>query len=131
MIDRYTNCKTPGGYMVDAIQSTLSALSAFDKKMQVTANNVANVNTNEFKKSQVVLSEGENGGVRVELHKVNTPGYPTKKIKDDELVDTETSNVDLAEETGESIVTQHAYDANLKVLKTQDEILGSLINIIG
>lgn len=67
----------------------------------------------------------------MELHKVNTPGYPTEKLKGDELVDTETSNVDLAEETGESIVTQHAYDANLKVLKTQDEILGNLINIIG
>lgn len=117
--------------MVSGIQNNLSALNAFDKKMQVTANNVANVNTDEFKKSRAVLSEGENGGVKVDVHKVDTPGYPTERIQNDELVATETSNVDIAEEFGESIVTQNAYNANLKMVKTQDEMLGSLLDILG
>jgi flagellar basal-body rod protein FlgC len=117
--------------MISSIQNNISALNAFDTKMQVTANNVANVNTNEFKKSRAVLSEGENGGVKVDVEKVDTPGYPIETVKEDEVVKTETSNVDIAEEFGESIVTQNAYNANLKMVKTQDEILGSLLDILG
>lgn len=117
--------------MVAAIQNSLSALSAFNKKIRVTADNVANVNTNGFKKSRAVLSEGENGGVKVNINKVNTPGYPTKQLNGDTVVDTETSNVDLSEEFGENIVTQNSYNANLKVVKTQDDMMGSLLDIIG
>ncbi len=117
--------------MIPAIQNNLSAVNAFDKKMQVTANNIANVNTNEFKKSRADLSEGENGGVKVDISQVETPGYPTEELIGDDLVETQTSNVDLAEEFGESIVTQNAYNANLKVVKTQEEMLGSLLDIIG
>ena len=116
--------------MIPNIQNNLSAISAFNKKMQVTANNIANVNTNEFKKSRAVLSEGENGGVKVDINKVETPGYPTQELRGDEQIETETSNVDLTEEFGESIVTQHAYNANLKIIKSQDEMLGTLLDII-
>ncbi|MBW2643832.1 MAG: hypothetical protein JRC89_10800 [Deltaproteobacteria bacterium] len=38
--------------MISSVRSTLSALNAFDKKMDVIANNVANVETEEFKKSR-------------------------------------------------------------------------------
>lgn len=117
--------------MVSTIQNNLSALNALDKKMQVTANNVANVNTNEFKKSKAVLLEGKNGNIDVDVQKVDTPGYPTEKIQDDKPVETETSNVDLAEELQESILTQNAYNANLKLVKTQDQMLGTLLDIMG
>jgi flagellar hook protein FlgE len=117
--------------MVAAIQNNLSALNAFDRKMQVTANNIANVNTNEFKKSQALLTEGENGGVKVDIHKIDTPGIPIEQLEGDNWVETETSNVDLTEEFGESIISQNAYNANLKTVKTQDEMLGSLMDILG
>lgn len=115
--------------MIAAIWNNLSALSALDKKMQVTSNNVANVNTNGFKKSQAVLREGENGGVKVDVHQVKTLGYPTERLEGDSVVETETSNVDLTGEFGESIVTQNAYTANLKTIKIQGEMLGSLLDI--
>ena len=117
--------------MVGAIQNNLSALNAFDRKMQVTADNIANVNTNGFKKSQALLSEDENGGVKVDIQKVDAPGIPTERLEGDNWVETETSNVDLVDEIGESIVTQNAYDANLKTVKIQEKMLGSLMDIIG
>jgi flagellar hook protein FlgE len=113
------------------IDSNLSALKALDKKMQVTADNVANVNTNRFKKSRADLIEGQNSTVRVDIDKVDTPGFPIQEYEDDQWVDSETSNVDLAEELTETIPTSHAYEANLKVVRTSDEILGRLLDIIG
>ena len=44
--------------MTFSIQSTLSAVTAFGEKMGVTANNIANVETEEFKKSKATLVEG-------------------------------------------------------------------------
>jgi flagellar basal-body rod protein FlgC len=115
--------------MIAAILNNLSALHAFDKKMQVTSNNVANINTNGFKKSQAVLKEGDNGGVKVDVHQVKTSGYPMKQLEGNRVMETETSNVDLTEEFGERIVTQNAYSVNLNTIKTQEEMLGSLLDI--
>ncbi len=117
--------------MISPISSSLSALTAARKKMAVTANNVANVNTDEFKKSRVSLSEGSNGGVTATVDVVDTPGIPKETIQNDRLVQTESSNVDLAEELTEMIPTKSLYGANLKTLKTQDDMLGALIDIVG
>jgi flagellar basal-body rod protein FlgC len=46
-------------------------------------------------------------------------------------VEKETSNVDLAEEIPNLMVTKRAYQANLKTIETQDEMLGSLLDTIG
>ena len=117
--------------MISGIQNNLSALNAFDKKMQVTANNIANVNTSNFKKSEATLSEGDHGAIEVNVQKVDTPGYPTEEMEEENRVNTETSNVDLVEEFGEQIITQNAYNANLKLIKNKDEILGNILDILG
>jgi len=117
--------------MISPIASSLSALSAARKKLNVTANNVVNVNTDEFKKSRVTLSEGANGGVSATVDVVDTPGIPKETIQNDRFVPTESSNVDLAEELTELIPTKSYYGANLKSLKTQQDMLGALIDIIG
>jgi flagellar hook protein FlgE len=65
----------------------------------------------------------------VDVHQVKTSDYRTEKLEGDRVVETETSNVDLAEEFGERIVTQNAYSVNLKTIKAQEEMLGSLLDI--
>ena len=60
---------------VSGSQTTLSALNAFSVKSQVTANNVANVNTDEFKKSRVDFVEGNPSGVDVTI---SQPGSKEK-----------------------------------------------------
>ena len=113
------------------MSSTISALKAYGIKMGVTANNVANVESEAFKKSRAVLREGRQGGVEVDIERIDTPGPIITEIEKGEVVKKELSNVDLAEEIPQSIVAQRSYEANLKTIQTQDEILESVIDIIG
>lgn len=114
--------------MIYPVGSTLTALNAYRKKMDVTANNIANVTTDEFKKSRVTMSENQNGGVSAIVDRVDTPGIEKETIRNDQIVLTESSNVDLAEELTEMIPTRTIYSANLKTLKTRNEMLGSLLD---
>ena len=41
------------------------------------------------------------------------------------------SNVDLTEEIPQTITAQRGYEANLKLIETQDEMLGSVLDILG
>jgi flagellar basal-body rod protein FlgC len=115
--------------MISSINSNLSALVAFGKKMGVTSNNIANVNTDGFKKSRAVLNEGLNGEVKADIERIDTPGPIHTVIQDGVATEKEMSNVDLTEEIPEMLPTQRGYEANLKAIKTQDEMLGTLINL--
>ena len=117
--------------MIPAVNGTLSALQAYKKSMGVTANNIANVNTEGFKKSRATMNEGANGGVEVAVNMVNTPGHRYKEIDGDQMVDRETSNVNLEEEIPDLMVTKRTYEANLKVLQTRDKMLGTTLDIMG
>jgi flagellar hook protein FlgE len=48
--------------MIQLSGTTLSALRAFGLKFQVTANNIANVNTDGFKKSRADLKDNQKAG---------------------------------------------------------------------
>ena len=116
--------------MISPISSSISALSAFGKKLGVIANNIANVNTEGFKKSRAIFNEGSHGGVQVSINRVDTPGYPIMDEDTGEMTDKETSNVGLIEEIPQLIMAKRGYQANLKTVKAQDEMLGSLIDIL-
>lgn len=117
--------------MISPFHSGMSAVSAFSVKMNVTANNVANVNSDGFKKSRTTLQEGTVGGVKPDVDQVDTPGYTKKISAGGEIREVETSNVDLAAELTDSITTQSGYKANLKTIQTNDEMLGTLLDIVG
>ena len=117
--------------MISSISSTLSALSAYGKKAGVTADNVANWQSDEFKKSQALFTEGENKTVEVEIRRIDTPGPLVDEVKDGETVQKQLSNVELAEEIPQTVVTQRGYEANLKTITVQDEALKSIIDIVG
>jgi len=114
--------------MIASVNNSISALNAFQKKMEVTSNNIANVNTDGFKKSEANLSENATGGVKVSISKDLSPG-PARIDRNSEK-ETEMSNVDLTEELTDSITTEKAYSANLKTLQTQNEMVGDLLNIL-
>ena len=116
--------------MIFSVGSSLSALSAFGTKMGVTSNNLANVESQEFKKSRTLMEEGSNGNVDVEIEQVDTPGYRVLEEVDGQLTEQELSNVDMAEEITETIPTQRGYEANLKALKTQMEMYESVIDTL-
>jgi flagellar basal-body rod protein FlgC len=117
--------------MINGIYSTQSALGAFSTSLAVISNNVANINTNGFKKSDVTLEESENGGVEASIRKIDTPGSQVSCDESSDSQTEETSNVDLVEETGHMIVTQRGFEANLVSLKAQDELQGMILDIVG
>jgi flagellar hook protein FlgE len=115
--------------MLSGINAALSALQAYGKKMQVNANNVANMNTDGFKKSRVVLNETPPQGVRGQPEQVEDGAPVVYEQIGQQLVAVEKSNVDLGEEIPDMMVNQMNYKANLKTLQTQDEMLGTLLDI--
>lgn len=121
--------------MVASLDSALSALQAFGQKLGLTAGNIANVNTDGFKKSRAVFQEGRNGDVTVSEQRVNSPGIPLGIPMEEEAAGgdatRESSNVALEEEIPELITSVYGFRANLKTVKAQDEVLGHLLDIIG
>jgi len=108
--------------------NNISALNALATQQSVTANNIANSETEEFKKSRAVLEEGSNGAVSAKIQPVNTPGT---MIQQPDGTQEETSNVDFVQETTGMITTRHAYEANLKALKINTEMEDTVLDLIG
>ena len=117
--------------MITSVNSNVSALQAFSKQVAVSANNVANALSDDFKKSRAINTGGENGQVQTVITKINTPG----PLVDDPLSTTgalkELSNTDIAEEMTNQIIASQGYKANTKVIKTYEETMGSLLDLIG
>jgi flagellar basal-body rod protein FlgC len=112
------------------LNATLSALQAFGQKLGITAGNIANVNTDGYKKSKALLEEGRHGEVGVREQRIVTPGLPLDPPQNGEPSVRESSNVALEEEIPELITTVYGFKANLKTVKAQDEMLGHLLNIV-
>ena len=114
--------------MISSVYNNISALLAFGTKMGVSANNIANVNTDEFKKSRADIVETSHGSVDAEVSRVDTPGSLYSEQGDPAI--REMSNVDIAEDVVQTIRTQNGYQANLKMISVHDEMLGSIISIV-
>lgn len=108
--------------MAQATNIAVSALSALQRKLEVTANNIANVNTDGFKKSRAVFQTQDSPGVSVSIEQINTPGI----LRPDGR---EMSNVSLEEEFVNLITTRHTYTANLKVIETETKMLGTILDL--
>jgi flagellar hook protein FlgE len=115
--------------MISAIHTALSGLTAFAKQLDVSAHNVANVNTDGFKMSRTEFVEMQNGGVLPVVQKDNSAGPAVLKDTSHGPTQIELSNVDLGEETVSQIIAQRGFEANLRTLKTADEMLGSILDI--
>lgn len=117
--------------MITSANSNVSALQAFSKQMRVSANNVANAFSDDFKKSRAINTEGENGQVQTIITKINTPG----PLVDDPLSTTgelkELSNTDIAEEITNQMIASQGFKANTRMIKSYEETIGSLIDLIG
>lgn len=115
--------------MISAFQSPLSGLRAFGIKIQSNSNNIANANTDGFKKTRVTLEQAEPHGVKTQIEKVNTPAPKVFQEGSEGLTLVELSNVDLSRELPEIYLNSQMYKANLKALMTVDDMLGSLLSI--
>jgi flagellar hook protein FlgE len=117
--------------MISALSNAVSALGAFGKKMGVIANNVANASSEGFKKSRAVLQEADSGGVTVGITRVETPGPVVVEETTEGVQQRELSNVNLEEEIPNSLLTEKMFAANTKTVKTEEEMIGSVLDILG
>ncbi|WFS63774.1 flagellar basal body protein [Pseudodesulfovibrio thermohalotolerans] len=102
----------------------ISALTALSTVQEVSANNIANVNTDGFRASSVSLESGPEGrGVEVaSITESSVPGVMVDGV--------ETSNTDIGREMTDMIGTGHAFSANTAFVRAQEEMTGHLLNLI-
>lgn len=112
-----------------AHNSALTALQAFSTKVNSNANNIANANTDGFKKTRTILASKESGGVTANTEKVDTAGAVVYQETSIGMEEIELSNVDLGREIPEMSINSTLYKANLKTLQVADEMTGSLLKI--
>ncbi len=116
--------------MISSISNNLSALKAYGTGLSVKSNNIANADSENFKKSRAIYTEGENGEVKTEIRKVDPDNDLPSINTEENTPEAQPSNVDLTEEIPGMIIDQRGFEANLKAIKTKEEMLGSILDII-
>ena len=97
------------------ISNNISSISAHQTMLSTNANNIANVNTDGFIPSDTQISSNK--------------GSVTANTRESDDTGSKTSQTDLAKEITNQIIAQDATAVNVSALKTQDEMLGSLLDI--
>ncbi len=109
---------------VGALGIGLSALQSYQVALNVTANNIANGNTNGFVPMRTDFHATSPGGVYATI---SSQGAAASASDGD--TDTESpSETDLTNEAVNLLEYKNGYLANAKVVKTQDQLLGTLLN---
>lgn len=103
---------------MDPMSMALSGLGASARQLAVGANNLANLNTRDYKAKRLDLEDQAGGGVRpAALRESEAPAVP------------EGSNVDLPTELVGQMLPSVAYKANLEVILTQDQMTGQALDL--
>ncbi len=99
-----------------SISTNLSSLQANQTFMNTNADNIANVNTDGFRPTQTTISNPSKGTVQADLSKADDTGSPK-------------SQTDLTKEISDQVIIGGISQANVTAIKTQDEMMGSLLDI--
>jgi flagellar hook protein FlgE len=110
---------------ISALNTGLSGMQAFQRALDVTSNNIANVDTNGFKSQQAQFQSQTGGGVNVNP---SAPGTGSASSPQS-LSPAQLSATDLASETVNSLQYKYGFDLSAQVVKSAYENLGTLVNI--
>ena len=97
------------------ISNNVSSIQAHQTMLDVNANNVANVNTDGFRPSDTRMSD-ESVSVSANVRVADDNG----SVK---------SQTDLAKELPDQIIAQDAVAVNIEAIRTQGEMLGTLLDM--
>ncbi len=103
--------------MIGPLSAAATGMVAQTKRLQASAENIANVTAQAYVPQEVALSEGPGGGVQAEV-------LPPSPIEP-------TPHVDIEHELLDRMSAQRAYDANLAVLEGGVERLDALMELVG
>ena len=112
------------------LYASVAGINAFFKKMDVSAHNVANLNTDNYKRRIPQIGQDKNGLPDTKVTTDNTPGLENpRKVGEPEGSLREMSNVNYAKEAVSMIESEMGVKANVKALKIAGETFGSLLDI--
>lgn len=94
-----------------SMSTVLSGLSAANERLRASANNIANLNTEGYRRERVESQTTEDGGVSTQVTKLPEPG------------------ADLATDVVEQQAATYTFIANMKVLQTQVRAEGAMLDI--
>lgn len=92
------------------MQINATSMSAYTDWLASSSNNVANVNTQDYKATQTTLNSNTANAVEANFSKTD-------------------SGTQLATEMTDQITLERGFEANTKVIQTEDQMLGSLIDL--
>ena len=116
--------------MIYSVNSNISALMAFGKKMAVHADNIANMNSDGFKKNRAILKEGPDQNVTVDIERIDTSMQPISEISESQVTQNESNNVDLTTEVTGAMISQRGYEANSAFIEAQEEVIGTILDLL-
>lgn len=100
------------------ISSNVSSIFSNQTYLNNSASNVANVNTDGYVPRNTTISETQNGGTKADTSLATDNG-------------SKPSQTDLSKEITDQMTIQNTTAANVQAIRTQDEMLGSLLDIRG
>lgn len=89
----------------------LSGLHAASTRLATSAHNIANTQTPGFRRQVTTQAASPEGGVSVGLTQAAEPGES------------------LAEDVVQQVAARYAFEANVLTIRTQDRMLGSLLDV--
>lgn len=98
----------------------------FVKKLENASRNIANGSTHGYKSKRASIIEKETGLPMLNITTDETPGAFITEL---DGTMSETSNVELSREISDLLGAQKGYEANLKSIKAQEEMIDSLLDI--
>jgi len=116
--------------MTFSVNTSLSALMAYGKKIGVHANNIANMHSEGFKRSRALLKEGADQTVTVEIDRIDSPDYPSSETSKSQISNNKSNNVDVATELMGTMTSQRGYKVNSTFIKTQEEMTGTILDML-
>ena len=114
--------------MLGPADKALSGVRANILRMDAASNNITNVNTPDYKSIRVPTVETVNGGTRGTPVRDDRPG--PLGIESDTGKVYENSNSDIGTEFTNLMTAVRGTESNITVIRTSDEILGTLFDIM-
>jgi len=96
---------------VNTLSIAQSGMQAAQLRLNASANNVANAQTEGFRRDQVQQQAQAGGGVTARIDKVPQPG------------------TDLAQDLVEQKSATYAFKANVQMIRSADDMMGRLLDM--
>lgn len=117
--------------MINALYSSASGMQAYSQAMNVTASNIANVNSNDYTAKTAVLAEKQPAGVEVAaiMDTQTAPHVRTYYTNPESYIAERMNNIALGSEKLNETTSLRAYQANANAARTADEMIGNIVNM--